>query len=161
MCEEWEKSFESFYEWAIQNGYTDELSIDRVNNDKGYSPDNCQWVPLREQQKNRSTARLITYHGDTKTITEWAEETGLGITTINERIKRGWNEEEIFSEKTRKQKHPNQPKTRSHTRQIVVDGVSRSIAETARVYGVDYNKLCKYVQRGTGGDEKIKNLFRR
>lgn len=53
VCEEWKNSFPAFHEWAIANGYSDELSIDRIDNDKGYSPDNCRWATITEQNRNR------------------------------------------------------------------------------------------------------------
>lgn len=53
VCEEWKNSFDAFYEWAIQNGYKDDLTIDRKDNDKGYSPENCCWSTRAEQNKNR------------------------------------------------------------------------------------------------------------
>ena len=53
LCTEWESSFEKFKKWAEENGYTDELTIERINNDLGYCPENCKWIPLAEQSKNR------------------------------------------------------------------------------------------------------------
>lgn len=53
VCEEWKNSFQVFYDWAMANGYKENLSIDRIDNDKGYSPDNCQWATMKEQRNNR------------------------------------------------------------------------------------------------------------
>lgn len=58
VCMEWENSFGAFYAWAMAHGYTDELTIDRINNDRGYSPDNCQWVTLSENGKRQGPKRL-------------------------------------------------------------------------------------------------------
>lgn len=72
VCEEWQ-AFKPFYDWSMSNGYEDNLSIDRRDNDKGYSPDNCRWTTNREQSNNRRTCIPIKIGNTTKTITEWCE----------------------------------------------------------------------------------------
>lgn len=64
VCQEWENNFMSFYNWAIKNGYSDELTIDRIDNNLGYSPDNCRWITIEEQQRNKSNTVFITYKGE-------------------------------------------------------------------------------------------------
>lgn len=99
MCKEWKNSFQSFYNWAIANGYSDNLTIDRIDNEKGYSPDNCRWATIEEQNRNKKHVRFITYDGRTQTIGQWTKELGLGKETIRERLKRGWTEKEAISGK--------------------------------------------------------------
>ena len=73
ICQEWLNDFEAFYNWAINNGYQDNLTIDRINNDGNYEPNNCRWVTIAEQQRNKSTNRFITYNNETHCISEWCK----------------------------------------------------------------------------------------
>lgn len=99
MCEEWKNSFNSFYTWAISNGYTDKLTIDRIDNNGNYTPSNCRWVTVAEQNRNKEHVRFITYNGKRQTIGQWTKELNLGKETIRERLKRGWSEEEVIKGK--------------------------------------------------------------
>lgn len=77
MCELWRKDFNEFMQWAIQNGYSDELYIDRINNDKGYYPDNCRFVTRKEQQNNlRCTVRYEFSDGKILTLSQLSEKLG-------------------------------------------------------------------------------------
>ena len=73
VCEEWNKSFQSFYDWAISNGYSEDLTIDRIDNDGNYEPANCKWSNNKEQCNNRVTNINIKIGNTTKTLTEWCE----------------------------------------------------------------------------------------
>lgn len=77
MCDEWNNDFLSFYEWALENGYSDDLTIDRIDNSKGYSPDNCRWVDYKTQENNRTNNTLIDYHGEILTLSQVQEISGL------------------------------------------------------------------------------------
>ena len=57
VCDEWLNDFQPFYDWAVNNGYSDDLTIDRINNDGNYQPDNCRWTTMQEQSMNRSTSK--------------------------------------------------------------------------------------------------------
>lgn len=96
ICKEWENDFESFYKWSISNGYREDLSIDRKDNDKGYSPENCRWSTQKEQQNNRCNNALLTYCGETKTLSEWEEITGIKAHTLYCRKQSGYTDEECF-----------------------------------------------------------------
>ena len=100
VCDEWKNDFQSFYDWAISNGYADDLTIDRVDNNRGYSPENCRWITNNEQQNNRNCNRMITYNGKTQTLTKWADELGIKRVTLQARITRyNWNVDRALSTK--------------------------------------------------------------
>lgn len=97
ICEEWINDYAAFRKWALTNGYADDLSIDRIDNDKGYSPDNCRWVNTIKQNNNRRSNHLITYKGETKSIADFCNEKGLSFQTIYARIvHRGWSVEKAL-----------------------------------------------------------------
>ena len=91
VCPEWEHSYEKFRDWALSHGYRDNLTIDRIDNDKGYSPDNCRWATYSEQSTNKSNNHIIAYHGESKPLTRWAREAGISYATLQRRLKRGWD----------------------------------------------------------------------
>lgn len=86
VCKEWGNDFQSFYDWAYSNGYKDGLTIDRIDVNKGYSPDNCRWSTMKEQCNNRVSNRYFTHNGKTQTLAQWAEETGIRYGTLRFRI---------------------------------------------------------------------------
>lgn len=91
VCPEWKSSFEAFYKWALSSGYSDSLTIDRIDVNGNYEPGNCRWVSFEEQMNNKRNSRFITYKGITKTIAEWADEYGIEYDTLHARIKYyGW-----------------------------------------------------------------------
>ena len=100
ICEEWNE-FIPFYNWAMDNGYNDNLSIDRINPDGQYEPNNCRWVSMKEQQNNKRSNRFIEYNGENLTLSQWAERLGIGKTTLKERLNNGWSVEKAFTEPIR------------------------------------------------------------
>ena len=86
ICEEWNNSFENFYDWSKENGYSKELTIDRIDNDRGYSPDNCRWADYYIQGRNKRNNKVINYKGKLRTRAEISEMTGLSYGTIRRRV---------------------------------------------------------------------------
>lgn len=103
VCEEWSGSdgFERFCEWAYKNGYRDDLTIDRVNVDGDYEPNNCRWADSETQYNNTTKTVRITYHGKTMSAAQWAREIGLDRHTIYERIKKGLPVEQVLAPRQR------------------------------------------------------------
>lgn len=77
MCNEWLHNFEAFSSWSKENGYSDSLTIDRIDNNGNYSPDNCRWITHAEQQRNRNNNVRVEHNGKSKTIAEWSRSLGL------------------------------------------------------------------------------------
>lgn len=77
VCEEWKDDFMSFYNWAIDNGFSEELSIDRIDVDGNYCPDNCRWVTMKVQANNKRNNRKMKIKSRSLTIAQWSEATGL------------------------------------------------------------------------------------
>lgn len=88
ICHEWENSFISFYEWSMKNGYSDDLTIDRIDNDKGYSPDNCRFASDKTQCNNRRSNILIKIGNTNKTLIEWCGIFNLNYKAVHARYKR-------------------------------------------------------------------------
>lgn len=91
VCDEWAEPSE-FIRWAEANGYRDNLTLDRIDNDGDYCPSNCRWVSLKTQQNNTSRNRLFTMGGKTQTLAEWCDETGQPYKTVYKRVfSLGWD----------------------------------------------------------------------
>lgn len=103
VCKEWDKSFDNFYNWALSIGYKEnkniKLTIDRIDNTKGYYPSNCRFLTLKEQQNNRTNNHLITYKGETHTVSQWSKILNINVQTLFTRIGKNLSIEEIFSNK--------------------------------------------------------------
>lgn len=141
VCKEWNE-FQGFSEWAISNGYSDELTLDRINGDGNYEPSNCRWITMKEQQNNKSDNHLLTYNGKTQNIMQWAEELQptLGITysMINKRINRqGWSVESALSTPHVKQ-----------DRLITYNGETKNLSDWAKVLGVSRKIISTRLSRG-------------
>lgn len=86
ICTEWRDDFVEFLYWSLKHGWWEGASIERVDNDKGYSPENCKWIPVSEQSKNRRTIHLITYKGETKSVAEWSRIKNIPSSTLRMRL---------------------------------------------------------------------------
>lgn len=96
MCDEWRYSFESFRDWALANGYNDSLTIDRIDNNGNYCPENCRWATISQQNNNKSTSHFLTFNGETKTLMQWAEATGFNFHALSSRLNRGMTTEQAL-----------------------------------------------------------------
>ena len=97
MCDEWKDSFIEFQNWAINSGYCDDLTIDRIDNDGNYEPCNCRWANFVEQNNNRRSNKNITFNGETHNLRQWCIKLSLPYNPIQLRLSRGWTVEEAFT----------------------------------------------------------------
>lgn len=95
VCEEW-KEYAPFRSWALSNGYADDLTIDRIDNDEGYAPGNCRWVNRMVQSNNKSNNVMLEYDGKRYTAAELAKYAGMKYTTLIGRLKHGWTVAKAF-----------------------------------------------------------------
>lgn len=96
ICKEWQNNYMSFKQWALSNGYKPELSIDRIDNDKGYYPENCRWTTKKEQQNNKTTNHYIEYLGKRYTLKTLCEELHIPYGRTSDRLKRGLTIEKVI-----------------------------------------------------------------
>lgn len=116
ICDEWLNNPKSFEEWALQNGYEDNLTIDRIDEDKDYSPDNCRWVTNIQNTKYKSTTSFINIDGEIHTGRDWSIILGFGINRINTYIRKYGLENTV--EFIRRYKADTNPKLHSKTQNI-------------------------------------------
>ena len=91
ICDEWINNFQEFYDWAIKNGYSDELTIDRIDVNGNYEPDNCRWATREEQENNKRNSFYYEIDGVKHTISEWADLYNMPKELVRTRVKRGMN----------------------------------------------------------------------
>ena len=91
VCDKWKDNFQAFYDWALNNGYSDNLTIDRIDVNGNYEPNNCRFVNMKQQERNKRNNRNITINGEMHCLKEWCELLGLNYQTVFTRIYRGWS----------------------------------------------------------------------
>ena len=137
ICDEWLLSFENFFDWAINNGYNENLTIDRIDSEKEYSPDNCKWSTKKEQAYNRSISVKLTLNGRTMYMTEWAEELEIDKKILSWRYNNGWSDEEILT-------RPRDFKERK----LSLNGETHSMSEWSRITGIKTSTISARIRDG-------------
>ena len=89
VCDEW-KTFTNFRDWALTHGYSDNLSIDRIDVNGNYEPSNCRWVDMKTQSRNKRETIYVTRKGQTKPLIDWCEIEGIDYYRVHQRITAGW-----------------------------------------------------------------------
>lgn len=86
VCDTWRRDFKAFYDWAMENGYEENLTIDRIDVNGNYEPSNCRWATAKEQANNKKNSRIIDYNGETKNVKEWATHFGFNYKYFHEKL---------------------------------------------------------------------------
>lgn len=133
VCKEWRESFVVFEIWAKESGYADNLTIDRKDNSKNYQPDNCRWVTMKEQSRNTRRTHYLTYNGQTKSLTDWADEMQMSRSALDARInQRRWDVEKALTTEV---------KTAARPYYLTYNGQTKSITEWANEVGISKGTL--------------------
>lgn len=93
VCDDWINDYSAFKEWAVNHGFSPELTLDRIDFNKGYSPENCRWIPEKEQHRNTSKNKIIEYEGEKMPLVILSEKTGIREDLLRDRLRRGWTVE--------------------------------------------------------------------
>lgn len=167
ICEEWlnpertviigthahrvTKGFVAFKKWALNNGYADNLTVDRIDVNGDYSPENCRWATLKERQNNTRKNILVTYKGETKTLSQWCEELGINYFRTRNRIFiQHWSVEKAF-----------ELKEDASSKNVTYKGKTQSIADWCRELGLSPYAVRNRLRRGWTVEEAFETKERR
>lgn len=140
MCERWRHSFAAFIE-DMGRRPSPEHSINRINNDGPYAPDNCEWATRKVQSSNRRGNHIIDFRGERLTVTEWAGRIGMSARALLSRLEYGWTVEESLTTP------PDRIGNRHGLPRLTLNGVTRTRAEWARKLGMRSGSLKERLER--------------
>lgn len=146
VCQEW-NDFMSFYSWSINNGYAEDLTIDRIDNEGNYEPKNCRWTTKTVQSNNRRSNRIVCYKGKTDTVANLCRYFNLSHPVIRHRLSRGWDIEKAFGEPIREYN------------KYLLDGFSGTLSEVCNQYNMKYCTVSFRLRKGMSFEEAIKGLY--
>ncbi|MGN5653475.1 hypothetical protein [Bacillus sp. Brlt_9] len=98
MCETWKEDFEKFYNWSLENGFEEDLTLDRIDNNGIYEPNNCRWVTMEEQSNNKRDNIIVEYEGAEMTLKQAANNMAVNYKALEARYRRGYRGKELFQE---------------------------------------------------------------
>ncbi|WP_185750087.1 hypothetical protein [Stenotrophomonas sp. 278] len=112
--------------------------LDRIDNNAGYSPENCRWVSAKENGRNRSNNRLLTLNGETLPLAAWVERTGFSLATLQGRVRMGWPDERVLTEPAR---------ARGEKRHLTVNGVTKPLSAWCAELGLSATTVRHRLQK--------------
>lgn len=142
VCDEW-LDFISFRDWAFMNGYKDNLTIERKDFTQNYQANNCEWITIQDQARNKSQNRLITINGETKIIAEWAEIAGISPKALRYRIESKWSEDDLLLPVGVQYKY------------YTIEGETKRIGQWSKEYGLQNSTIIKRIKEGKNTKEEI------
>lgn len=145
VCEEWSNGYDNFIKWSLENGYRDDLSIDRIDNNKPYEPSNCRWATNIEQANNKSNNIILEYNGESHTQAEWSRILNIDYGLIRARYKRGWSTKDIF------EKDINE-----HLTKLTINNETKLISEWSKVNNIRPKLIYQRLSQGYSPEDAIK-----
>ena len=140
ICDGWLNDFKLFYDWSISNGYCEGLSIDRIDNNGNYCPENCRWVDQKIQANNTRRNVVIEYGGVSHTAAEWEDIFEFNRGYISSALGRGWDFEDIIQGKI--------PEQMNRGKLIEFNGEAHTMAEWIRITGISENAMYSRLRNG-------------
>lgn len=141
VCDRWRNSFENFMaDMGVIPG--ENYSIERIDNSKGYSPDNCKWIPVSDQQKNRSNVPVYTLNGETLCLKEWSRKLGFNYETVRGRLRRGLDFESAI-------------KPDPYERLVEIDGKQMTVSEWCEHFNINAMDVYSRIHRGCSKHDAI------
>lgn len=130
----WINDYKAFKKWSLQNGYSDSLSIDRINVDGNYEPSNCKWSTPKEQANNRRNSLFVEYKGKRQTLAQWSEDLNIPYSCLYGRFINGWEMEDMFNGRSN----------------IIVEykGIEKPLRLWAKELNFNYRLVWKRLKRG-------------
>lgn len=147
ICTEWLNDFKKFYDWAMSNGYDDNLTLDRIDVNGHYEPSNCRWTTSKVQANNRRTNKLLEYNGEIKTLMEWCEDHEINYKTVRDRLKRGWDIEKALE-------CPVENKFKGEL--IEIDGQLKNLNEWCKHFNINRSTVMYRIRKGYNVEQALK-----
>ena len=143
ICDEWKNDFKAFYDWSMNNGYEETLTIERIDVNGNYTPENCTWIPMLEQCRNTTKVRWIEYNGESKLLSDWAKDIGIDPETLSQRIEK-WGINKAMT--TPLLRRP---------RLITYNGETHNLPEWSKITGIHKNTLEKRLLSGWSVEDML------
>ena len=140
VCDAWKNSFSEFSKWAKSNGYSSELTLERIDVNGNYEPSNCRWATRKEQNRNMRSTRMLTFGGETLCLEDMATKYGVNKATLARRLQRGWSLEDAIVIKPGEK--------RGNITFITFRGLTLPLTKMAKHYGIKAATLCVRLKRG-------------